>query len=341
MRVDLFDFHLPEGRIAHAPATPRDAAKLLHVAQTLADNVVRDLPLLLNPGDVMVFNNSRVIPARLFAEVNGKAVELLLHQPIAQTMAWQAFARPAKKLKKGMVLTFAADFSATVLGRSDDGQVLIEFPCSSAELFDKLRTHGHMPLPPYIERGDTAADKADYQTIYAREDGSVAAPTAGLHFTPALMDALQARGIKTAFVTLHVGAGTFQPVKVEDTDEHVMHREPIEIGAEACDIINSARAAGGKVVAVGTTSLRILESVADEKGHLKPFMGETGIFITPGYRFNIVDRLMTNFHLPKSTLFMLVSAFAGLEKMHAAYAHAIAHDYRFYSYGDTSLLERA
>ncbi len=341
MRVELFDFHLPEGRIAHAPASPRDAAKLLHVGARLQDKIVRDLPTLLNPGDVMVFNDSRVIPARLFADVNGKQIEVLLHQPIANTMAWQAFARPAKKLKKGMVLLFAPDFSATVLGRSDDGQVLLEFPYPAAELFAKLHRHGHMPLPPYIERADTAADQTNYQTIYAAHDGSVAAPTAGLHFTPELMAALDARGVKRAYVTLHVGAGTFQPVKVEDTSEHVMHREPIEIGQEACDIINTARANGGKVVAVGTTSLRILESVSAEDGSLKPFMGDTGIFITPGYRFKIVDTLMTNFHLPKSTLFMLVSAFAGLERMRAAYAHAIAHDYRFYSYGDTSLLERA
>lgn len=342
MRVDLFDFELPEGRIAHAPATPRESAKLLHVAETLTDKTVADLPSLLSAGDVVVFNNSRVIPARLFAEVNGKQVEVLLHQPIAGTMAWQAFARPAKKLKKGMVLNFAESFSASVLGRSEDGaQVLLEFPCTASELFQKLHAHGHMPLPPYITREDNAQDKTDYQTIYAEHDGSVAAPTAGLHFTPELMEALKARGVKTAFVTLHVGAGTFQPVKVEDTDEHIMHREQIEIGQAACDTINAARAAGGKVVAVGTTSLRILESVADDAGQLAPFMGDTGIFITPGYRFKLVDRLMTNFHLPKSTLFMLVSAFAGLDRMHAAYAHAIAHEYRFYSYGDTSLLERA
>ncbi len=342
MRTELFDFHLPEGRIAHAPASPRDAAKLLHVGETLTDTIVRDLPNLLNPGDVLVMNDSRVIPARLFADVNGKQIEVLLHQPIANTMAWQAFARPAKKLKKGMVLMFADGFSASVRGRSDDGaQVLIEFPYQPEELFQKLHAHGHVPLPPYIERADTAADKTSYQTIYARADGSVAAPTAGLHFTPELVAALDARGVKRAYVTLHVGAGTFQPVKVEDTSEHIMHREPIEIGQAACDIINTARANGGKVVAVGTTSLRILESVAAEDGTLSPFIGDTGIFITPGYQFKIVDRLMTNFHLPKSSLFMLVSAFAGLDKMHAAYAHAIANGYRFYSYGDTSVLERA
>ncbi len=341
MRVDLFDFHLPEGRIAHVPANPRDSAKLLHVADALTDRIVRDLPSLLNPGDVLVFNNSRVIPARLFAPVGEKQIEILLHQPIAgQAGSWIAFARPAKKLKEGMELHFAPDFAATVIGRTEDGQVKLAFPYDAATLFDKLRAHGHMPLPPYITRADKKEDQRDYQTIYAAQDGSVAAPTAGLHFTPELMAALDARGVKKAYVTLHVGAGTFQPVKVEDTNEHIMHREPIEIGAEACDIINAARAAGGKVVAVGTTSLRILESVADETGHLAPFIGDTGIFITPGYRFKIVDRLMTNFHLPKSTLFMLVSAFAGLERMQGAYGHAIAGDYRFYSYGDTSLLER-
>ena len=341
MRVDLFDFNLPEGRIAEAPANPRDSAKLLHVAEHFNDLTVRDLPTLLNPGDIVVFNNSRVIPARLFASVNDKPVEVLLHQPLQGTLAWYAFARPAKKLKKGMVLTFAEGFDATVLGRSEDGQVIIEFPYDTPTLFFKLHAHGHIPLPPYIARADGAADKQDYQTIYAKHDGSVAAPTAGLHFTPALLEALKAKGIHTAFVTLHVGAGTFQPVKVEDTDEHVMHREAIELSEEAAAAINVARAMGGKVVAVGTTSLRILESVAADDGSLKPFTGETGIFITPGYRFKVVDRLMTNFHLPKSSLFMLVSAFAGLERMQAAYAHAIAKDYRFYSYGDTSLLEKS
>ena len=340
MRVELFDFALPEERIAHAPANPRDSAKLLHVGEGLTDRIVRDLPSLLNPGDVMVFNDSRVIPARLFADVHGKQVEVLLHQALIGTMAWHAFARPAKKLKKGMVLNFGEGFSATVMGRADDGQVIIQFPYNEAGLIERLRKHGHIPLPPYIPREDTAQDQQDYQTIYAAHDGSVAAPTAGLHFTHGLMGDLEARGIKMAYVTLHVGAGTFQPVKVEDTDEHVMHREWIEIGQAACDTINAARANGGKVVAVGTTSLRILESVAAEDGTVQPFTGETGIFITPGYQFKTVDRLMTNFHLPKSSLFMLVSAFCGLETMHAAYAHAIANDYRFYSYGDTSLLER-
>ena len=341
MRVDLFDFVLPPERIAIAPAVPRDAAKLLHVDAGLHDLIVRDLPTLLNPGDVLVMNNSRVIPARLFTQVGERQVEVLLHQPIRGTSDWSAFARPAKKLKEDMVLSFAEDFDATVKGRTEDGQVRLNFPYDAVTLFSKLHAHGHMPLPPYIARADEAADKQSYQTIYAAHDGSVAAPTAGLHFTSALMAALEAHGITTAFVTLHVGAGTFQPVKVEDTSEHVMHREWIELTADAARTINAARARGGKVVAVGTTSLRILESVAAEDGTLAAFSGDTGIFITPGYRFKVVDRLMTNFHLPKSTLFMLVSAFVGLERMQAAYAHAIANGYRFYSYGDTSLLERA
>jgi S-adenosylmethionine:tRNA ribosyltransferase-isomerase len=339
MRVDLFDFELPPGRIAHAPANPRDSARMLHVADTLSDCVVRDLPLLLNPGDILVFNDSRVIPARLFTHVAGKQIEVLLHQPFGEF--WKAFARPAKKLKEGMLLTFGEGFTATVAGRTEDGQVLLQFTDGEGKLIEKLNKYGHMPLPPYIPREDNAADQASYQTVYARHDGSVAAPTAGLHFTRTLLDTLEVRGVKSAFVTLHVGAGTFQPVKVEDTSEHVMHREWCSVPTVAATAINEARANGGKVVAVGTTSLRILETVAAADGTLAPWSGETGIFITPGYRFKIVDKLLTNFHLPKSTLFMLVSAFAGLERMQASYAHAIAQGYRFYSYGDTSLLERA
>lgn len=340
MRVALFDFDLPPERIAYAPVTPRDSAKLLHVTNTLTDKVVRDLPSLLNPGDVLVMNDSRVIPARLFTTIRDKQVEVLLHQPLVGQQ-WSAFAKPAKKLKEGMVISFADDFEATVTGRTEDGQVILDFPYDAATLFAKLHAHGHMPLPPYIARADEAADKDQYQTVYAQHDGSVAAPTAGLHFTPELLAAIKARGVEIVFVTLHVGAGTFQPVKVDDTSEHVMHREAISITEEAADAINAARAKGGKVVAVGTTSLRILESVAADDGRLAAFTGSTAIFITPGYRFKVVDRLMTNFHLPKSTLFMLVSAFAGLDRMQAAYNHAIASRYRFYSYGDTSLLERA
>jgi S-adenosylmethionine:tRNA ribosyltransferase-isomerase len=338
MRTSLFDFHLPPERIAHQPVSPRDAALLLHVGDSLTDRHVRDLPQLLRPGDVMVFNNSRVIPARLFCDLGSKRVELLLHRDCGEY--WECFAKPARKLKTGMVLRFGENFSAEVIGRSDDGQVHLRFGVRGSKLHLLLEHHGHVPLPPYITRDDTLADKQHYQTIYAKPKGSVAAPTAGLHFTEDLMAALRARGILMEFVTLHVGAGTFQPVKVEDTREHVMHREWAEISAETAARINAARAAGGRVVAVGTTSLRILETVAAEDGTLTAFSGDTGIFITPGYRFKIVDVLMTNFHLPKSTLFMLVAAFSGLERMQAAYAHAIAAEYRFYSYGDACLLER-
>ena len=346
MRVDLFDFELPPERIAYAPADPRDSAKLLHVSESLHDLNVFDLPSLFSSGDVLVMNDSRVIPARLFTQIREKQVEVLLHQSLAvdadaNYVEWTAFARPAKKLKLGMVISFADDFAAEVVGRTGDGQVKLRFAMLPGQLFEKLRLHGHIPLPPYIARADEASDKVQYQTVYAAHDGSVAAPTAGLHFTEELLACIRAKGIIIVFVTLHVGAGTFQPVKVEDTDAHVMHQETIELTAEAADTINRARAAGGKVIAVGTTSLRILESVAAEDGTLQPYCGNTGIFITPGYRFKIVDRLMTNFHLPKSTLFMLVSAFAGLDRMQAAYKHAIGAAYRFYSYGDSSLLERA
>lgn len=342
MRIELFDFDLPPDRIAHHPAEPRDAAKLLHVTPDgLYDRTMRDFPALVNPGDVVVFNDSRVIPARLFTEVAGKRVEVLLHQSTNEGgNLWRAFAKPARKLKAGMLLHFAEDFTAHVEGRTEDGQVLLGFPYPAALLMEKLRTHGHMPLPPYIARADTDEDRARYQTVYAAHDGSVAAPTAGLHFTPELLDALKHRSVRTAFVTLHVGAGTFQPVKVEDTRDHVMHREWCAVSPEAAAVINETRANGGKVIAVGTTSLRILESFAADDGTLTAHSGGTDIFITPGYRFKLVDRLVTNFHLPKSTLFMLVSAFCGRERMQAAYAHAIARGYRFYSYGDASVLER-
>ena len=339
MRTALFDFHLPPEQIAHAPVNPRDAARMLCVGEALADRQVKGLPECLRPGDVMVFNNSKVIPARLFCEVGGRRVEVLLHRDRGEY--WECFARPARKLKPGMVLAFGENFTADVVGRSEDGQVHVRFHARGDKLHSLLERDGHVPLPPYITRDDTMADKQHYQTIYAAPKGSVAAPTAGLHFTERLMEALRARGVTMEFVTLHVGAGTFQPVKVEDTRDHVMHEEWTEITAETATRINTARAAGGRVVAVGTTSLRILETVAAEDGTLAAFSGDTGIFITPGYRFKLVDVLMTNFHLPKSTLFMLVSAFSGLERMQAAYAHAIRTGYRFYSYGDACLLERA
>lgn len=339
MRVDLFDFHLPPERIAYAPANPRESAKLLHVSESLRDLHIADLIKLVNAGDILVFNNSKVIPARLFTQVGEKQIEILLHRKRGDG-TWSAFAKPAKKLKEGMTLSFGESFEANVKGRTEDGQVILQFATDGATLHALLERYGHMPLPPYIERADKESDKSDYQTVYAKHEGSVAAPTAGLHFTDTLMEKIKARGAATAFVTLHVGAGTFQPVKVEDTDKHLMHHEWAEITQETVDTINAVRKAGGKVIAVGTTSLRILETAASD-GTLKPYSGDTDIFITPGYSFKVVDRLMTNFHLPKSTLFMLVSAFAGLERMKNAYEHAIAEQYRFYSYGDACLLERA
>lgn len=338
MKVSDFDFDLPESAIALHPATPRDSARLLAVSKFFFDFTFRDLVGLLNTGDILVFNDSRVIPARLFARKGDAQIELLLHKPQAYGK-WLAFAKPGKKIKIGDVLTIADDFTATAHAKHESGEVLFSFSLEGDAFLQALKTHGHMPLPPYIKRADDASDAAEYQTVYARHDGSVAAPTAGLHFTDDMLQALTDKGVQLAYVTLHVGAGTFQPVKAEDTDEHVMHSEWASIDAETAARINTARAAGGKVVAVGTTSLRILETVAADDGSLAAFSGETNIFITPGYRFKIVDRLVTNFHLPKSTLFMLVCAFAGSQRMKAAYEHAKASRYRFYSYGDACLLD--
>lgn len=317
-------------------------------APPIADYTVRDLPGLLNPGDVLVVNDTRVIPARLYGtRTRGAAVaklEVLLHLRTGADQ-WWAFAKPAKRLALGDRVRFEpedADLTAEVLGRGDDGQVLLGFSRSGASLMAAITAHGHMPLPPYIagKRADTADDRVDYQTIFAEKDGAVAAPTAGLHMTDRLLAALDARGVGRATVTLHVGAGTFLPVKAADTNDHTMHAEWGEVSAAAVAAIQAGRARGNAVVAVGTTSLRVLESAA-ANGQLAPFSGETRLFITPGYRFAAVDRLMTNFHLPRSTLFMLVAAFSGLETMHRAYAHAISSGYRFYSYGDACLLTRA
>ncbi|MCB1538768.1 MAG: tRNA preQ1(34) S-adenosylmethionine ribosyltransferase-isomerase QueA [Rhodospirillales bacterium] len=339
MRVDLFDFDLPEGCIAKTPASPRDSARLLRVTpDALADMGVRDIPALLKPGDVMVFNDTRVIPARLHGRRGEIAVECLLHQAV-DAQSWLCFARPAKRLKPGQTIVFAPDFAARVGERTPDGQVLLTFDCP--DLFAMLERYGEMPLPPYMHRRAGASDRTDYQTAYARHPGSVAAPTAGLHFTPKLLAAIDAAGARRVHVTLHVGAGTFLPVKADDTDDHVMHAEWAHVSEEAAAAINAARQAGGRVVAVGTTSLRTLESMADENGVLQAGRRETRLFITPGYRFRCVDVLMTNFHLPRSTLLMLVSAFAGRERMLAAYRHAIADGYRFYSYGDACWLEPA
>jgi len=343
MRVDLFDFDLPKHCIAERPVVPRDAARLLSVAAdgAVTDRIVRDLPDLLDPGDLLVLNDTRVIPARLFGRVGAGGVELMLHRRVSDD-TWDAFARPARKLRPGVRVDLADDgFRADCIAKGEGGQVTLRFDRGGVALVQALEDHGHVPLPPYIKRPDDARDRTDYQTVYARADGAVAAPTAGLHLTERLFAALDARGVARTTVTLHVGAGTFLPVKADDTDDHVMHREDGAVSAAAARAVTETRVRGGRVVAVGTTALRLLESAAGDDGILRPFQGGTALFITPGYRFKVVDRLLTNFHLPRSTLFMLVSAFAGLETMRAAYAHAIASGYRFYSYGDASLLDRA
>lgn len=347
MRVDAFDFDLPKERIADRPARPRDAARLLDVAPDgLHDRGVLDLPSLLRPGDVMVFNDTKVIPARLFGtrvnDLGGAArVEATLHMNLGPD-TWAALVKGARKLRLGQTVTWAEGFTAEVVDKGDGGQVTFRFNKADAALIAALEAHGHIPLPPYMAREDDASDRTDYQTVYADDAkaGAVAAPTAGLHFTPRLLDALDARGVTRVTVTLHVGAGTFLPVKVDDTADHRMHAEIGEITPQAAEAIAAARAAGGRLVCVGTTALRLIETAAREDGTVPPWSGATDIFITPGYRFKAAELLVTNFHLPRSTLFMLVSAFSGLERMKAAYAHAIAHGYRFYSYGDGSLLRR-
>jgi S-adenosylmethionine:tRNA ribosyltransferase-isomerase len=358
MRVEAFDFELPAELIAQHPARPRDAARLVWVTEgALEDRHIRDLPELLRPGDLLVLNDTRVIPARLVGKRGHATVEVTLHQPLGARAAtrepgvgdagpagtrWLAFARPARRCRVGDALVFGPGFEARVLAKGEGGEVTLGFACTPAGLLERLETHGRMPLPPYIKRPrpDDADDRADYQTMFAARPGAVAAPTAALHFTPRLMAGLAARGVDHAFVTLHVGAGTFLPVKVADTDAHHMHSEWYEVPTATATRINAIRAAGGRIVAVGTTVLRTLETVAGPEGAIRPSVGETALFITPGYGFRLVDLLLTNFHLPRSTLFMLVAAFAGLERMRAAYAHAIARGYRFYSYGDACLLER-
>ena len=339
MRLSEFDFHLPPERIAHAPARPRDAARLLVVGETLQDRVVRELPGLLRPGDVLVANDTRVIPAQLAARRGEARIGLTLDQPGADG-TWHALARNARRLRPGDRLAFdgADDLAAEVVGRDPDGGVTLRFSQADEAFADALRRAGALALPPYINRpdGPTERDAQDYQTVFADRPGAVAAPTAGLHFTPALLAALEAAGVSRALVTLHVGAGTFLPVRTDDVSEHRMHPERGTVTQEAADRINAAR----RVVAVGTTSLRLLESAAGPDGRVQAFQGDTSLFITPGFRFRVVDALLTNFHLPRSTLFMLVCAFAGQERMQAAYAHAIQAGYRFYSYGDASLLER-
>lgn len=343
MKVDLFDFELPRERIAEHPANPRDSARMLDLSGTgTVDRIVRELPDVLRPGDLLISNDTRVIPARLFGKRGDAGVEVTLHKQEGLG-TWVAFAKPAKKLRIGETFKVNEEFEAEVVDKKDGGEVTLRFNKSGADVIAALEKYGVMPLPPYIRRdkGGDDQDKSDYQTIFAQKDGAVAAPTAGLHFTPELLANLDARGVNRRTITLHVGAGTYLPVKVEDTNDHKMHAEWGSISKEIADLINETRANGGRVVAVGTTSLRLLESAAREDGVVEPFEAETDIFITPGYKFRAVDMLLTNFHLPRSTLFMLVSAFAGFDRMKAAYQHAIDNEYRFYSYGDCSLLECA
>ena len=348
MRVDLFDFDLPDTAIAQAPADPKDSARLLRVPVSgdFEDRRVSDLPDILDGRDILVVNDTKVLPTRLYGMRGEAGIETTL---IKQTAAdgWDAFARPGKKLKVGDRITFDGGLEALVLEKRPDGQVALWFNTAGPALREAVWRVGTMPLPPYIkrsrvpDRSQDAADRDSYQTVFAEKEGAVAAPTASLHFTDRLTQTLTDRGIRFERLTLHVGAGTFLPVKADDTDDHVMHSEWAHLDADTARRLNAHRASGGRVVAVGTTAMRTLESAASQTGSLQGFEGETDIFITPGYRFNAVDRLMTNFHLPKSTLFMLVSAFAGLDRMKAAYTHAIDTGYRFYSYGDSSLLDRA
>lgn len=355
MRVDIFDFDLDRSLIAEKPANPRDTSKLLDLSKedAVSDRIFHELPELLNEGDILVFNDTKVIPARLYGQRGEALVEVTLYHPI-DGITWNSFIKNAKRLHIGDTVAFYtseisaadSDFTAEVMEKKGEDGIVLKFNCDPKDLNRLLEKYGSMPLPPYIKREkptnglwDKFNDKENYQTVYAKHEGAVAAPTAGLHFTPRVFEALEKKGIKKVFLTLHVGAGTFLPVKVEDTENHKMHAEYGVISQEACDIINEAKKNGKNIIAVGTTSLRLLESAADEKGIMHPFTGETSIFITPGYKFRIIDYIITNFHLPKSTLFMLICAIAGTERMQAAYKYAMEHKYRFYSYGDSSILK--
>jgi S-adenosylmethionine:tRNA ribosyltransferase-isomerase len=342
MHLTDFAFPLPRELIADRPAEPREAARLLLLpaAGGVVDRQIADLPLLLRPGDLLVCNDTRVIPARLVGRRGLARVEVTLARDLGGG-AWQAYAKGARRLRPGDRIDFAADLAAEVAGKSEAGDVTLRFDCEGEAFDAALARHGAMPLPPYIKRPDegVAQDRSDYQTIFARAPGAVAAPTAGLHFTPALLAALAAKGVEWVTLTLHVGPGTFLPVKTENPRQHRMHAEWGLLPAATAARINAARAAGGRIVAVGTTSLRLLESAADATGRIGEFRGETRLFILPGYRFRAIDLLLTNFHLPHSTLLMLVAALAGLDRIKAAYAHAVAERYRFFSYGDACLIE--
>jgi S-adenosylmethionine:tRNA ribosyltransferase-isomerase len=356
MRLADFDFDLPEARIALRPAVPRDSARLLEVTGgTLSDHHVADLPRLLRPGDALVFNDTRVIAARLIGRReragNVARIEATLLRRLAPSR-WTALVRPYKRLEVGDRIAFGetreracalTTLDATVAEKGEAGEITLAFDLAGDDLDQAVDQAGLMPLPPYIvaQRGEDERDRTDYQTTFARIDGSVAAPTAGLHFTPELLERLRRAGVSTHFVTLHVGAGTFLPVKVDRIEDHRMHPETGEVSFETAQALNEARAEGGRLICVGTTSLRLLESAVDADGRVAPFLGDTSLYIMPGYRFRAADGLITNFHLPKSTLFILTCAFAGTEVMRAAYAHALEENYRFYSYGDASLLWRA
>jgi S-adenosylmethionine:tRNA ribosyltransferase-isomerase len=343
MRIEDFDFDLPRERIAPQPCEPRDAARLLVIPASCGfeDRRISDLPALLRPGDLLVFNDTKVIPARLTGRRGEAAIEVTLWRDLGGG-SWRAFAKGARRLRTGDRLVFAEDFFAVVDEKHPEGDVTLRFALDAAAFQEALARHGSMPLPPYIKRprGGDPRDRRDYQTIFARAEGAVAAPTAGLHFTPCLLEALDRRGIRWTTLTLHVGPGTFLPVKVTDPREHPMHAEWGIVSAETAEHIAAARREGGRIIAVGTTSLRLLETAAAENGDVRPFAGDTRLFVMPGYRFRAIDMLLTNFHLPRSTLFMLVAALAGLERIKSAYAHAVARGYRFFSYGDACLIER-
>lgn len=347
MRVDLFDFDLPDSRIALRPASPRHSARQLVIRNgDFSEQTVWDFPDLLNEKDLIVLNNTKVIPSYLFARRGDMTTEVNLHKRLGP-LSWLAFAKKTKRLREGDVLVFGqgnqdSRLSATIAEKHDGGEILLEFGCSAGELEPLLEEIGQMPLPPYIasKRAVDEADRDDYQTLFAEREGAVAAPTASLHFTECLMRKITERNIRTAHVTLHVGAGTFLPVKADDTQDHKMHAEWGEISPDVADLLNETHRNAGRIIAVGTTVLRILESACADDGLMKPFCGDTSIFITPGYKFKCVDMLMTNFHLPRSTLFMLVCAFAGTDTMKSAYQYAIDNEFRFYSYGDSCLLNR-
>lgn len=359
MKVDIFDFELDKNLIASQPAEPRDSCRLLDLSEEgkISDRIFTELTDLLEEGDCLVFNDTKVIPAKLYGRHGLAEVQVTLYRPV-DGINWWSFVKNAKRLKPNDVITFytqgipaeKSDFQAIVIEKNGEEGILLQFTCPPAKLANCLEQYGSMPLPPYIKREkpltagkdgvwDKYNDKENYQTVYAKHEGAVAAPTAGLHFTDSLLKKLEEKGIKKVFLTLHVGAGTFLPVKVEDTKDHKMHAEYGVITQDAADTINSVKKAGKRVIAVGTTSLRLLESAADNRGILHPFAGDTDIFITPGYKFKILDMLITNFHLPKSTLFMLVCAVAGTERMKQAYRHAMDEKYHFYSYGDSSVLK--